>query len=129
MRLFTLFLSVILAASPAVPAWAKGRKSVELALTGPRAYRLDGQEYDYAAVGARLAELDAETPIRKLVLVDPHGSGTIADVIDFALLAKPIGARPRRQELVWMHPEDSRFVWVRTFYFQANFSETPQVGG
>lgn len=47
----------------------------------------------------------------------------------WVLLAKPIGARPRRQELVWMHPEDSRFVWVRTFYFQANFSETPQVGG
>ena len=35
----------------------------------------------------------------------------------WVLLAKPIGARPRRQELVWMHPEDSRFVWVRTFHF------------
>lgn len=35
----------------------------------------------------------------------------------WVLLGKPIGARPRRQELVWMHPEDSRFVWVRTFHF------------
>ena len=97
MHPFTRFLaaglSATLAASLAFPAAAKGRKTVELELTGPKTYRLDDQTYDYTAVGTRLAELDAESPIRKLVLIDPDGETTIADLIDFALLAKPVGAR------------------------------------
>lgn len=37
----------------------------------------------------------------------------------WVLLSKPIGARPRQRELVWMHPADCPFVWVRLFRFDA----------
>jgi biopolymer transport protein ExbD len=70
------------------------RRVVELELVGRGLYRLDGVEYDAATIGPKLAELDAQTNIRKLVLVDADGGTTIADIIDFAMLAKPIGAKP-----------------------------------
>lgn len=70
------------------------RRLVELELVGRGLYRLDGVEYDTAGISAKLAELDAQTNIRKLVLVDADGDTTIADIVDFALLAKPIGAKP-----------------------------------
>lgn len=37
---------------------------------------------------------------------------------DWVLLGKPIGARPRKQDLWWMHPSEIDFVWVREFAFK-----------
>lgn len=93
MRVITVlilaFALVIGAFTPAT-AFAGKRKVVELEYVAPKTYRLDGVEYDYAGIQAKLAEMDKETPIRKLVLV---GGSSMGDVIDFALLGKPIGAR------------------------------------
>lgn len=86
---FALFMGV--AASP--DALAAGRRTVELELVGAKTYRWDGREFDYAAIATALAEADTEQAIKKLVLFDPDGQTTMADVIDFALLAKPIGAK------------------------------------
>lgn len=86
---FALFMSI--AASP--DAQAASRRTVELELVGAKTYRWDGREFDYAAIATALAEADAEKAIKKLVLFDPDGQTTMADVIDFALLAKPIGAK------------------------------------
>lgn len=36
---------------------------------------------------------------------------------DWFLCASPVGARPRKQELRWMHPRDVSFEWVRNFRF------------
>ena len=33
------------------------------------------------------------------------------------LLCMPIGARPRRQELFWIHPEETQIDWIRDFSF------------
>lgn len=93
MRLITaLVLALVLLVGAFAPgtAFAEKRKVVELEYVAPKTYRLDGVEYDYAAIQAKLAEMDKDTPIRKLVLV---GGSSMGDVIDFALLGKPIGAR------------------------------------
>ncbi len=37
----------------------------------------------------------------------------------WVLLSTPIGARPRRQTLAWMHPADVPFAWIRPFRFAA----------
>lgn len=36
---------------------------------------------------------------------------------DWVLIASPIGAAPRKQDLRWVHPTEIRFVWVRPFSF------------
>lgn len=93
MRVITaLFLALALLVGAFTPgsAHAAKRKVVELEYVAAKTYRLDGVEYDYAGIQAKLAEMDKETPIRKLVLL---GGSTMGDVIDFALLGKPIGAR------------------------------------
>lgn len=36
---------------------------------------------------------------------------------DWVLVATPIGAAPRKQDLRWVHPTEIRFVWVRPFTF------------
>lgn len=35
----------------------------------------------------------------------------------WVLLSEPLGARPRKRVLQWMHPDDVRFEWVRNFTF------------
>ena len=93
MRVITIlvltFALVVGAFTPAT-AFAEKRKVVELEYVAPKTYRLDGVQYDYAGIQARLAELDKETPVRKLILL---GGSSMGDVIDFALLGKAIGAR------------------------------------
>lgn len=86
--------AVVLFAAAAIPhSAAAGRGTVELELIGPKTYRWDGREYGAETIAAALAEADAAQAIRKLVLIDPDGETSMADVIDFALLAKPIEAR------------------------------------
>lgn len=36
---------------------------------------------------------------------------------DWVLIASPIGAAPRKQDLRWVHPTEIRFVWIRPFSF------------
>lgn len=89
-----LVLAALIGSLMAPPlAHAGGRKIIELELIAPKTYRWEGRDYDYAAIATALAEADAETPVRKLVLVTPNDGTTIADIIDFAMLAKPIGAK------------------------------------
>ena len=87
------FVALLAAVSVSPNAAAAGRRTVELELIGAKTYRWDGREYDYAGIGVALAETDAEQAIKKLVLFDPDGETSMGDVIDFALLAKPIGAK------------------------------------
>ena len=88
-----VFAAVLFAGALLPNSAAAGRGTVELELIGPKTYRWDGREYGPEAIAAALAEADAAQAIRKLVLIDPDGETSMADVIDFALLAKPIGAR------------------------------------
>ncbi|MCC7249881.1 MAG: hypothetical protein IT473_14760 [Lysobacter sp.] len=89
----TVFVALLIAVSSSPNAAAAGRRTVELELVGPKTYRGDGCEFDYAGIASALAEADAEKAIKKLVLFDPDGETSMGDVIDFALLAKPIGAK------------------------------------
>jgi hypothetical protein len=91
-----VFAAVLFGAAMCPNSAAAGRGTVELELIGPKTYRWDGREYGPEAIAAALAEADAAQAIRTLVLIDPDGDTSIADAIDFALLAKPIGARAYR---------------------------------
>lgn len=93
--LTTVLLSLLSISGLTAPgtAFAGKRHVVELERVAPRLWRLDGVEYDADAIAVKLAELDAQAAIRKLVLVDPEGGSSMGDVIDFALLAKPIQAK------------------------------------
>jgi len=37
---------------------------------------------------------------------------------DWALVRWPVGDRPMRTHVVWMHPDDTLFIWVREFNFK-----------
>jgi len=45
------------------------------------------------------------------------GAVTFDNRPDWVLIATPIGAAPRKQDLRWVHPTEIRFVWIRPFAF------------
>ena len=47
----------------------------------------------------------------------------------WVLLSEPLGARPRKRVLQWMHPDDVRFEWVRKFAFSNAKISRPREAG
>mgnify|MGYP003459200983 CR=1 FL=1 len=65
--------------------------------------------------------------------IDKRGRSRIREVLrigdvrfdtrpGWLLLSEPIGARPRKQVLEWVHPDDELFIWVRRFSFDTKTS-------
>jgi hypothetical protein len=57
-------------------------------------------------VDAKGREIFAEVKKVASVLFDPRPG--------WVLLSAPLDVLPRKRDAFWMHPDDVRFVWVRT---------------
>ena len=63
--------------------------------------------------------------------IDKRGRSRIREVLrigqvrfdnrpGWILLSEPIGARPRKRNPQWVHPDDEFFVWIRSFAFHSS---------